>query len=85
VAVAITHCGNGMVVLEVTALLVVVVRVALRLTAAVVTDMIVVVGRAEVDVIVPALVEAVVWLGGAVTVKAVEAESPPGLPLALTV
>lgn len=67
------------------ALLVLVVKVAVWATVLAVGEMIlvVVVTEVNVSVAVAKLVDIVVWLGGAVTVKVVEAESPPGPPLAL--
>jgi hypothetical protein len=74
--------------LEVTALLVVVVSVGLRLAVVAVAEMIAVVEVAGIIVVVAELVEMVervVCVGGAVTVNVVEAESLPGLPVALIV
>ena len=71
---------------EVAALLVVVVSVAVRLAVVAVAEMIVVVEVAEIIVVVAelvAMVERVVCAGVPVTVNVVEAESLPGLPVAL--
>jgi len=95
VAVAIRHCGNGTaVMLEVLELFVMVVVVSVALWLDVLalaeTEMIAVVkvkGMLVVSelVVVPTIIEVVVWLCEATTMNVVEAWSPPRLPLALIV